>query len=489
MTAPAKPASSSLSPRRAAAADAALSPWIVVLMIVLVMMPIELSVQAGDLFLPWYRLVLLIATVPVGISLMTGGLKVQSYDRLIIGLAIWAFMCELLKRGGAGLQPAGSALAETLTAYLLVRVHVRTPEQIIKFIRLTFVLMVLPIAAAIPEAITHTRFIHDFGRSITGYTYNHADDVRLGLLRAESTFQHPILFGLFCSSLFSLSWATARTKAGRLLRPAWLCVGTMMAVTSSALLTVFIQVMLTVGERATRGVKNRLKLLMWGIAAVFAFLSVASNRGPFAIIANTLAFNGGSAYARILQWNAAMDDIRRSPIIGIKPESWTRPFWMSASVDNNWLLMMMKVGIPGLIFMFIIMYMLWRAVYRMKTEDNFISTLSMAWIFTLVTLLLTGATVAFFGKVQTLFYIILAIGGSLALCGDQSAAAPEAPGGGGRRRRAPPGASGAASPDDAPAPDPVPAAGPTPGADPAPAPGRGPRRGAGYYGGTGPVRR
>ena len=41
----------------------------------------------------------------------------------------------------------------------------------------------------------------------------------------------------------------------------------------------------------------------------------------------------------------------------------------------------------------------------------------------LVTLLLTGATVAFFGKVQTLFYIMLAIGGSLALVGKTDAPA------------------------------------------------------------------
>jgi O-antigen ligase len=422
---------------RTPAEDETLSLWVVLLLGTLCLVPIELSLEIGSIFLPWYRLILLLATIPMLLRAFGGGMSFQSYDKALVGLAIWVIICALVNRGASGIEGIGSTFAETITAYLLIRIHVRTKVQIVKTLRLFFALMIFPILASIPEAVNHVRYVHDFGYAVTGFVYRHADDVRLGLLRAESTFQHPILFGLFCSSFFLLSSVTAKTSSGAWMRPAFLFIGCFMAVTSSALLSVTVQIILVILERMSRGVKKRVPIFLWGIAFVFAFLSVASNRGPFAIIANTLSFNGGSAYFRILQYGFAKDDIMKNPIFGFKAETWTRPFWMNDSIDNNWLLFTMNNGIPGLILIMISIYLLWRDVYKRKTSDSELTRLSRAWLFTLVTLVLTGATVAFFGKVQTLFYIMLAIGGSLALVGKTDEPAAKPPGRNTARAQAP----------------------------------------------------
>lgn len=73
-----------------------------------------------------------------------------------------------------------------------------------------------------------------------------------------------------------------------------------------------------------------------------------------------------------------MDDVMGSPFFGINPETWTRPDWMIASVDNYWLLVMLRSGIPSLLFIFLCILLIWRALTR-RTGPALFTNLRTGW--------------------------------------------------------------------------------------------------------------
>ena len=76
-----------------------------------------------------------------------------------------------------------------------------------------------------------------------------------------------------------------------------------------------------------------------------------SNRTIFQLIASELSFSSGNAFHRIRIWNNAIDDVYRNPIFGIGLNEWTRPHWMKPSIDNFWLVMALRYGIPGFLLL------------------------------------------------------------------------------------------------------------------------------------------
>ena len=56
------------------------------------------------------------------------------------------------------------------------------------------------------EAITHTHIIQGLASAITGNPVDYRSSPRMGLLRAQGPFSHPISAGIFLSSFLPLYW-------------------------------------------------------------------------------------------------------------------------------------------------------------------------------------------------------------------------------------------------------------------------------------------
>ena len=395
-------------------AKAPLPKILVVLLALMILVPIELSLRAGTLFVPWYRLVLLLIAIPVVMRVVTRKVDLKLFDWCIIGHCLWIFAAEFLKRGGGAIQPGFVFLLESMVAYLAMRCFMVRPGQFASFAQTLFLMLSIAVILAIPEAmILKERYLHDMASAISGYYYRFQDDFRLNMLRAASLFEHPILFGLFCSCTFGLVWSTARTSAERGVKGAILLFGTFLSASSAPLLTAIIQIILMTSERATRHIKKRLKILVWGVVLIFTVLSIFSNRGPVGIIATSLALNPQSAYYRILIWEYTIDDVYRHPIIGFLPEQWTRPWWMSDSLDNHWLAQALRGGIPCVVLILVAYYLIWRALYKTKDVPAEYGRARFGWSIVALALVLGGATVAFFGKMQPFNFMLLGYGAAL----------------------------------------------------------------------------
>ena len=385
---------------------------IILLLILVIMVPIEFSFQLGPLFLPPARIFLVITTFMILPHLST--LKLRAFDWFFIGHVAWVCVANILIYGpGQSIQMSGSYVLEFLTVYFAARIYLQTVEHIRSVILLIVIMVLLSAALALPEALTGVRFIHDLGRSITGIVYKFDPEMRMGITRAASFFEHPILYGTFCASSFSLMWFVT-SPAQRIVLAPLIMFATWLSASSAPLLTLMVQILLLAIERFTRHIRRRDKLLGWVAGAFALVMQIFTGRGVVGLVM-LLTINPGTAYTRRAQWNFAIDDVMRNPWFGFVPSTYTRPFWLAPSIDNWWLLIMMRSGIPSLILLALSALFLWIAIARRDGPPLF-RNLRTGWGMMMIALILGAATVTFFGKLQPLFAFYMGMGAALASC-------------------------------------------------------------------------
>ena len=388
------------------------APWpVVVMLICVIMVPIEFSFRVAGLFLTTSKLCMIVMTLVILPKLPS--LKMKPYDWLIVAHAFWTATALILVYGTAsGIQSSGFYLLEFLVVYLVARIYLRTPGQLKATINVLFVMVAISAAFAIPEGLTGKPIVHEIARSMTGNYYPLNHETRMGIFRAKSFFEHEILYGVFCASTLALVWF-ASTPEQRVWKAPLIGVATFFSASSAPLMIFTLQIWLLLLERLTRTVKNRLLVVGSSIGVVLLMLDTFTGRGVIGII-TMVSLNPATAWNRRAIWQFGIDDVMRHPFFGFDPITYSRPNWLGASVDNYWLLIMMRSGIPALVFLFLALLLIWLAACRLGNKNELVVRLRNGWGMAIVALLLTGATVAFFGKLQPLFSFFIGFGAALA---------------------------------------------------------------------------
>ncbi|MFN7224031.1 MAG: hypothetical protein ACK4MS_08430 [Paracoccaceae bacterium] len=386
---------------------------IFLLVILVIMVPIEFSLHLGSIFLTAsraYLIVLFFMILPY-----LGTLRLRLFDWFFIGHVAWTCVAYMLIYPlGQAIEMAGSYFLEFLVVYMAARIYLQRVEQMRAVVILLFVLATISAAVALPEALTGIRFVHDLGTALTGITYRFSGEMRMGITRAASFFEHPILYGIFCASVFSLTWFTS-TPVQRAYRAPILIGATWLSASSAPLLTLLVQILLIGLEYVTRKIKRRDKLFAWVAGGFVLIVETLTGRGVVGIV-TMMTLNPGTAYTRRAQWNFAIDDVLRNPWFGFVPGRYTRPFWLAPSIDNWWLLIMMRSGIPSLILLALSALFLWIAIARREGGPVLFSQLRTGWGLMMIAVILGAATVTFFGKLQPLFAFYMGFGAALASC-------------------------------------------------------------------------
>lgn len=404
---------------------------IFLLLILVVMVPIEFSLKLGSLSLTASRLYLVILTFMVLPYL--GTLKLRAFDWFFIAHVAWVCVAYAKIYGiGGAVEMSGSYFLEFMIVYLAARIYLQQIEHIRAVVKLLFILAFFSGILALPEALTGVHFIHDLGTSLTGITYRLNDEMRMGIHRASSFFEHPILYGVFCASSFGLMWFTSSVNQ-RVYRAPILMLATWLSASSAPLLVLLIQILLIIAERFTRHLVRRDKLLAWAAGIFVLCMQIFTGRGVVGIV-TMITLNPGTAYTRRAQWNFAIDDVMRHPFLGFIPSTYTRPFWLAPSIDNWWLLIMMRSGIPSLILLALSVLFMWIAIARRQDTPALFNQLRTGWGLMMIAVLLGAATVTFFGKLQPLFSFYLGMGAALATCALPAANATSIPTGQSRGR-------------------------------------------------------
>jgi O-antigen ligase len=177
------------------------------------------------------------------------------------------------------------------------------------------------------------------------------------------------------------------------------------SVTSAGFIMFGIQIMLYAAKKIQLYVPNIFKIILYVTTISYVFLTMFSNRGPIMVFISFASLNPATAFARYQQWMFAADDINENPFFGIGFFEWSRPFWMSSSVDSFWLLSALQNGYPAIIALgaFIILTAIKHWQEWKKSNNNLFFV-----FFTIVfSIVFAGFTVDFFDRAQLFLFMLI----------------------------------------------------------------------------------
>ena len=386
--------------------------WLVPLLMWSLILPV--IVNLGPLRLSPNRLILVLSVVPLAIMWLSGFAgRIRGADIFVILSSLW-FALTLVMYGGTTLiETAGITGIEMLGPYLMARCFIRTEAQYAKLIRTLYWIaaVLMPIAAI--EAVTGIRVLRTLFDPLF-VTFPYGSNVRWGLIRAQAGFEHPILYGCFTAFLFSPIYFSLRArmspvKAFMVALP--VPVATFFALSMGAYLGLLIQFMLIGWAFVMRKISSRWYILTGLALLAYVFVDVLSNRTPFEVFISYLTFDSHTAYWRVLIFNFGIQSVWNHPLFGIGLGDWVRPYFMySASVDNFWLLMAMRHGIPGFVLITAAYIAVMSTLMRTKPALTSTQVHRKALVFSLVGLGVAMITVHLWNATFVFFMFMLGAG-------------------------------------------------------------------------------
>jgi hypothetical protein len=273
----------------------------------------------------------------------------------------------------------------------------------------TYLLFVLIAGViALPETFLGTKLIPGFGTPVSTL-----ETGRLGLYRAPSGFDHPILYGAFCAASLGLIWYLYQDRPVRWMIAACVVGATFLGLSSAPLLACIVTAIFILWEQYTRSVQNRAAITISIFVIGYLVLSAVTNRSPIELILPYISLDAWTAYYRVLIWHYAMMNISDNPIFGLGLTEWVRPSWMPTSVDCLWLTLMLLGGIPTLGLLVTGIVLLMRRVHgqpQAESETRQTWQARFGWTATVLALCFQAFTVHYWGAMHAVFFFVLGLG-------------------------------------------------------------------------------
>ncbi len=320
------------------------NPLLALVMLFSLMVPVFVDIGSFNL-LP-HRFYLLIFIIPMTIQLFSGKAgRVLIADWLVLFVAYWSTQAYLMNGSFERVyQIAGSQFLEYWGGYVVGRVCIRSPQDLQKIIRVLFVtaLCLAPLAAI--ESFSHRAIVFEFLGRVP------ANDVRLGLRRAQTVFAHPILYGTFIVALLGMVWYAYQPAASlmkRILFAFLIFATSFFALSAGPLLAYIIQAGSIGYEMMMKKNPRRWTFLIVGTVTGYIALDMITAGNPIIVLIAILTFNPESSYTRVLIFEHGMNNVYANPVFGLGQRRWERLWYMTASIDNWWLSTAMWFGVPA----------------------------------------------------------------------------------------------------------------------------------------------
>lgn len=388
----------------------------VVFLLVSFALPPETSVSLGSLRLSPYRLILILLFLPALVQvlqLQRNGFSTA--DMLMLGHGIWASLALIVTMGlGNSIETAGIYIVETAGAYFIARAYVRTVQDFTAVIRLVFWVTTGLLFFAILESLSGQHLLRSLFQAVMGGPGPHLIEPRLGLTRAFTSFEHPILFGVFAASAFAgVHYLLCQDGRRPMLRRLSIMSATFFSLSGGPYTMLALQVGLISWDKVTAGISSRWTILMSLLAGAWLILTLVSNRSPVLVFISYLTFSASSAYNRVHIWNYGTAEVARHPLFGIGLNDWIRAPWMSSSMDNFWLLTTVRYGVPALICLIGVLLVIGAQYMQLERIDPVLKGARKAWLVTIAGFFLAGLTVHFWNALLVQFCFLIGCGMSL----------------------------------------------------------------------------
>ncbi len=317
------------------------------------LLPAGISVEVGPILLFPYRLLLLLLIPFIILEVRRNPFKPTLADAFLSFFALWVAISLGFHLGPAnGIEPIGRELVDIGVAYLVFRTFVRDFDQLSWILRKLLPGVVVVAVILAYESITRDLLIASI-IPVSGGEGEMQETIRLGLRRAVGPFRHPIHGGLIMASLLPL-YATAKA-------PGWVKVtGTIASacafftVSTSAVLMLIMVIGLLfywcLNVQLTQR-PNWPMIVVPTLVTSFVIQLLATG-GIMSFFIRHVAINSSSARYRKMIWEHGTNAVERNPVLGVGFASYDRPGWMSSgSLDNHWLAIALRHGIPATVFL------------------------------------------------------------------------------------------------------------------------------------------
>jgi O-antigen ligase len=388
-------------------------PWPVVLLLVGLFIP--WIIPLGPLNMSVNRIVLVTMLVPCLIMWARG--KAGPIRTPDIGLLLycgWAAVSLVVAHGGThAIEPSGMLFIETIGAYLMARCYIRDAEDFEKMVTLVAKLIAVLFPFALYESLTGSKPILSAFGAVLPTVEVTLQQPRFGLWRVQGPFDHSIAFGLVCGSVFVLSCLVTRIgrkAASRGLVAATVSGTALLSMSSAPIAGLVVQGALMSWNWLLRGYRSRWKIL-WALVFVgYLVVEFGSNQTPVQFYISHFTFDQQTGWVRLAIWEFGSASVLNHPFFGIGFGDWIRPKWMPDSIDNFWLVIAVRHGIPACGLMLASCLWVMFAVAAKEKLDEGLQEYRAAYLICTTTCLLVGATVHFWGTPYTWFLFLLGSG-------------------------------------------------------------------------------
>lgn len=406
---------------------AALATAPTLLMLFVASIPLPAYFFIGGTRLTFTRMLLLVLFIPLMIRLFSGKAgRILAIDILMFLFSAWMAIVLLYHEGLGRIPLAGATVMEFLGGYLVGRTLVRNATDYRLLLRYMLVAMLILLPFALLEFKTNQNLLRDaFATVFNSYYKSPTQTWREGFARVASGFEHPILFGLFCTIMVAPFFYLRRRTPVRGAILAALPFGmTYLSLSSAPLIAAGLAGGLIGWDIVTRG---KWKPLIWMVSLIFVFLSIVSNRGPVLILIDNLTFNAHTAWIRVWQYHYGSAEVMRNPFLGIGLGTWQRPGWLAGSIDNFWLVIALRYGLPGIGLLWLALGAGIWAVTRTKGLNEQLRDWRTGYVIALTGLYFTLATVHIWGDVSSLLLCFVGAGMWFCTAGTAEPAVETAP--------------------------------------------------------------
>lgn len=380
----------------------------------------------GSLFIPWlwsigpvivspFRLILIFSVVPclfIWASGKAGGFRFA--DFMILFHGFWCIVALSAVHGlTTGVQSGGIIFVETVGAYLLGRCFIRNADQFRAAVQVLFWAVAIILPLALVEVVTNKNVALSFFSSFFPTHVLAYNEPRWGFRRVQTVFEHPILFGVSCGAILALVHLVLGdrgTAFRRWMRSGAVVLTAFLSLSGGPMTALAAQIGLLSWNWLFRNNEKRW-LIIWAlVAAMYIFISIASNQTVPEFYLTHFSFDKGSAYYRILIWHFGSGSALNHPLFGVGFGRWDRPLWMPGSIDMFWLYSAVLFGLPaGFSMMLAFLSTVWTIGLK-KGLDATRLQYRTAFLIVMTGYFLVGWTVHFWNATYVLFLFLLGSG-------------------------------------------------------------------------------
>ncbi|MGR3371540.1 MAG: O-antigen ligase family protein [Pseudooceanicola nanhaiensis] len=400
-------------------------PWPALIYVVCVVTPIWFKV--GPLSMSTLRLFLMFMIVPLLVRIFMGKYgKVLWVEVFFVLHMLWAALAFSVVNPDRLVEQLGAISIEVLGGYAVGRAYIRSSAQFEALCRTLVWISCIFLPFATFEAMTGRPLLLEIIRSIPGaYTFEfNYQDKRLNMERVQLTFAHPIHSGLFFAIVLPLAMVGLRhrvTELRRYVTSGIVGICGFLALSSGALLAIVLQVALICWAYLFRNVKHHWRYLVGFGVFSYVVVDLLSNRTPLQVFLSYATFSPHTAYWRmlILEWGLANifgsveKGITGQPWFGYGMASqWERPSFMhSPSMDNFWLVVAFRYGVPSFVFLAIgYTYGIARVMMRDFSNSLVLTMQRRAWVFVFLGMTFTLSTVYVWTNVYSFIFFMYGAG-------------------------------------------------------------------------------